>query len=98
MVAKLGESITKANFLQFNNNFTGLGVEDGMSLRCTFKSFSHIVFAQERERESLLAQTLNNFIQIKDKALGHRKKTVKQVVSSGALDSFINSYRGLTVS
>ena len=36
------------------------------------------------ERESLLAQTLNNFIQIKAKALGHRKKTFKQVVSSVA--------------
>jgi len=35
------------------------------------------------ERESLLAQTLNKFIQIKVKALGHRKKPVKQVVSSG---------------
>jgi len=27
-------------------------------------------------------------MQIKVKALGHRKKTVKQVVSSGALDGF----------
>jgi len=43
----------------------------------------------ERERESLLAQTLNNFIQIKAKALGHRKKKpVKQVVSSGAPRQF----------
>jgi len=33
-------------------------------------------------------QTLNNFIQIKAKALGHRKKTVKQVVSSGAPGKF----------
>ena len=41
-----------------------------------------------RERESLLAQTLNNFIQIKAKALGHRKKPVKQVVSSGAPRKF----------
>ena len=41
-----------------------------------------------RERESLLAQILNNFIQIKAKALGHRKKTVKQVVSSGAPRQF----------
>ena len=39
-------------------------------------------------RESLLAQTLNNFIQIKAKALGHRKKPVKQVVSSGAPRQF----------
>jgi len=36
------------------------------------------------ERESLLVQTLNNIIQIKAKALGHRKKTVQQVVASGA--------------
>ena len=42
----------------------------------------------KRERESLLAQTLNNFIQIKAKALGHRKKPVKQVVSSGAHRQF----------
>ena len=34
---------------------------------------------RERERESLLAQILKNFIQIKAKALGHRKKPVKQV-------------------
>ena len=43
---------------------------------------------RERERESLLAQILNNFIQIKGKALGHRKKPVKQVVSSGAPRQF----------
>jgi len=40
------------------------------------------------ERESWLAQILNNFIQIKAKELGHRKKTVKQVVSSGAPRQF----------
>ena len=50
----------------------------------------------ERERESLLAQTLNNFIQIKAKALGHRKKNLLNRLSRRApLDSFINSYRGL---
>ena len=43
---------------------------------------------RERERENLLSQTLNNFIQIKAKALGHRKKTIKQVVSSGAPRQF----------
>ena len=43
---------------------------------------------REKERESLLAQILNNFIQIKAKALGHRKKPVKQVVSSGAPRQF----------
>jgi len=31
------------------------------------------------KRESLFAQTLNNFVQIKAKALEHRKKTVNQV-------------------
>jgi len=41
-----------------------------------------------RERESLLVQTLNNFIQIKAKVLGHRKKPVEQVVSSGAPRQF----------
>jgi len=35
-----------------------------------------------------LAQTLNNFIQIKVKALGHRKKPIEQVVSSGAPRQF----------
>jgi len=35
-----------------------------------------------------LAQTLNNFVHIKGKALGHRKKTVKQVVSSGTPRQF----------
>jgi len=35
-----------------------------------------VVTERESEIESLLAQTLNNFIQIKAKALGHRKKTV----------------------
>jgi len=39
-------------------------------------------------RESLLAQTLNNFEQIKAKSLRHRKKTVKQVVSSGTPRQF----------
>jgi len=34
-------------------------------------------------------------MQTKVKALGQRKKTVKQVVSSGALDSFIIFYHGL---
>jgi len=41
-----------------------------------------------RERESLLAQALNNFMQIKVKALGYRKEPVKQVVSSGAPRQF----------
>jgi len=41
-----------------------------------------------RVQVSLLAQTLNNFMQIKAKALGHRRKPVKQVVSSGAPRQF----------
>jgi len=39
---------------------------------------------REREREREFIGANNNFIQIKAKALGHRKKTVKQVVSLGA--------------
>jgi len=49
-----------------------------------------------KERESLLAQTLKNFIQIKAKALGHRKKPVEQVVSSGTppqLHKFVSWYK-----
>jgi len=37
---------------------------------------------------SLLGQTLDNFIQIEAEMLGHRKKTAKQVVSSGTLWQF----------
>ena len=48
-----------------------------------------------RERESLLAQTLNNFVQIKAKALGHRKKLLNRLSRRAPLDSFMNSYRGL---
>jgi len=51
--------------------------------------------SRERERESLLAQTLNNFIQIKAKALGHRKKLLNRLSRRAPLDSFTNSYRGL---
>jgi len=47
-----------------------------------------IVPKRERERESLLAQKLNNFMQIEAKAMGHRKKIVKPVVSSGAPPQF----------
>jgi len=36
----------------------------------------------------LFAQTLDNFIQIKVEALGHRKKSVKQVVSLDAPKQF----------
>jgi len=51
----------------------------------------------QRERESLLAQTLNNFVQIKAKGLGHRKKTVNRLCRRAPLDSFINSYLGSRV-
>ena len=45
---------------------------------------------------SLLAQTLNNFMQIKVKALGRRKKKLLNRLSRQAPhDSFINFYRGL---
>ena len=44
------------------------------------------------ERESLLAQTLNNFIQIQAKAMGHRKNRLSR---RAPLDGYINSYRGL---
>ena len=62
------------------------------------KGCRHLIYTQclpcatGKERESLLAQTLNNFVQIKAKALGHRKKPVKQVVSSGAPRQFHKAY------
>jgi len=46
------------------------------------------LYLKQRERESFFTQTLNNFIQIKAKALGHRKKTVEQVVSLGTSPQF----------
>jgi len=48
-----------------------------------------------RERESLLAQTLNNFMQIKAKVLGHQQKLLNRLSRRAPLDSFIDSYRGL---
>jgi len=39
-----------------------------------FRDLMKVASRAERERESLLAQTLNNFIQIKAKPLGDRKK------------------------
>jgi len=42
-----------------------------------------------------LAQTLNNFIKIKAKALGHQKKLLNRLSRRAPLDSFRNSYRGL---
>jgi len=39
-------SRAKANLVHFNIAFSGLGVEDGMPLQGTFKSFSHSVSAQ----------------------------------------------------
>jgi len=43
---------------------------------------------REIEIESLLTQTLKNFVQTKATALGYRKTPVKQVVSSGAPRQF----------
>ena len=34
------------NFVQFHNDFTGLGAVAGMLLQCTFKSYCHSVFIQ----------------------------------------------------
>jgi len=42
-----------------------------------------------------LAQTLNNFVQIKAKVLGHQKKLLNRLSLRTPLDSFINSYRSL---
>jgi len=42
----LGDSIVNANFVQFDNDFTGLGVEVGMLLQYIFKSFCYQVSAQ----------------------------------------------------
>jgi len=39
---------------------------------------------------SLLAQTLDNFVKNKVKALGHRRKPVNEVVSSSTLPLFYN--------
>jgi len=44
---------------------------------------------------SLLAQTLDNCMQIKVEALQHQKERVKQVVSSGTPRQFIIFYHGL---
>ena len=41
MVSTLGDYIVQANFIQFDNDFTGLGAEVGMFLQCTFKTFLH---------------------------------------------------------
>jgi len=57
---------------------------------------SNIRSERERERESLLAQILNNFIQIKAKALGHRKKP-DRLSRRAPLDSFINFYCGVNL-
>jgi len=58
-----------------------------------FESFENIYIY--RERESLLAQTFNNFVQIKVKALGQRKKLSNRLSRRAPLNSFINFYRGL---
>ena len=52
-------------------------------------------YPKVRKRESLLAQTLNNFMQINVKALGHRKKLLSGLSRRAPHDMFTNSYRGL---
>ena len=42
-----------------------------------------------------MAQTLNNFMQIKAKVLGHQQKLLNRLSRRAPLDSFIDSYRGL---
>jgi len=42
----LRDKIVKANFVQFDNDFTGLGNEGGMLSQSTIKSFCYGVYAQ----------------------------------------------------
>jgi len=44
---------------------------------------------------SLLAQTLDNCMQIKFEALGHRKKLLNRLSHRASLDSFKKFYHGL---
>jgi len=41
----LGDKVVQANFVQFNNDFSGLLVEFGMFLQCTFQGFCYRVSA-----------------------------------------------------
>jgi len=43
LVAILGDNVVRANFVQFDNAFTVLGVDVGMLLQCTFKCFRYSV-------------------------------------------------------
>ena len=42
----MNDHIVQANFVQFDDDFTGLGTVVGMLLQCTFKSFCHSVSIQ----------------------------------------------------
>jgi len=46
LVSILSDHIVQAKFVQFDDDFTGLGAVVGMLLQCTFKSFCHIVSVQ----------------------------------------------------
>ena len=39
LVSILSDHIVQANFVQFDDDFTGLGAVFGILLQCTFKSF-----------------------------------------------------------
>ena len=84
MSASACECFASKSF-NFRKNSTALLLTDKKTRRLGTCCYRRTV---RRERESSLAQTLNNFIQIKAMALGHRKKPVKQVISSGAPRQF----------
>ena len=46
LVSILRDRIVQANFVQFDDDFMGLGAVVGMLLQWTFKSFSHSVSIQ----------------------------------------------------
>jgi len=46
LVSILSDHIVQVNFVQFDDDFTGLGAVIGMLLQCTFKSFCHSVSIQ----------------------------------------------------
>ena len=41
VVSILSDHIVQANFVHFDDDFTGFGAVVGMLLQCTFKSFCH---------------------------------------------------------
>ena len=54
LVAILGDNTLQANFVQFNNGFERVVIEDGMPLQGTFKCFSRKVSAQAWMKSSHL--------------------------------------------